>query len=378
MRERGSEKLFLSYSGFPPFCLFFWIEMLKAHIANTFFEWELEETPHCSLIEGFSQHPIFRQLQFLPVVYAGAGEGILIADVPNEEYAKRMQPWEVFSLLRPSFPKQMEIESWGPSGLIAAFAKKHKLLYEIPDLALVRRINSKQFSFENAPKLSHATLLSDEVQTKEWLASFPGKKVLKTCYGVSGKGHLIIDGPSFPWEKIAAFLMREWSAKLPVIAEPWVDRLLDFSTQWLIHKNKEVTYIGATLCENDSKGHYRSNTVGEEKELFGTYFAHLQEHLKYVHPLLSYIAELGFFGNLGIDAMVYTLLDEPKLHPIVEINARKTMGWAALMHQRRDHPKCKVRFSFAPNHTGLLPQSVTGQNGKEVLFKRNLAIDVYN
>jgi hypothetical protein len=350
--------------------------MLKLHIANTFFEWELEKAPRCSLAEGFSQHPIFRQLQFLPVLYAGAGEGILIADVPDREYAKRMQAWKVFSVLHPDFPKHTEIESWGPSQLIAAFAKKHQLIYEIPDFGLVHKINSKQFSFENSPKLPYATLLNNEAQAKEWLVSFPGKKVLKTCYGVSGKGHLIIDDPSFPWERIAPFLTREWNVKLPVIAEPWVDRLLDFSTQWLIHKNKEVAYIGATLCENDSKGHYRSNTVGEEQELFGAYFPFLQKHLEVVRPLLSQIAELEFFGNLGIDAMVYS--EEPKLHPVVEINARKTMGWAALMHQARDHPNRKVRFSFAPNHIGLLPQSVTGQGGKKVLFKRNLAIDVYN
>jgi hypothetical protein len=51
-----------------------------------------------------------------------------------------------------------------------------------------------------------------------------------------------------------------------------------------------------------------------------------------------------YFGHLGIDAFVY---DEKKLQPIVEINARKTMSYAALMMQRKN-PQKTLRFSFSP------------------------------
>lgn len=360
--------------------------MLKLHIVNTFFEWELETNPKCPLSEGFSQHPIFRQLQFLPLLYATSGEGILLADHPENGYLEKMRDRGIllphlFNLSEPFFKEQMEIESWGASQLIAKFAKKHSLVYDIPDFALLRQVNSKRFSFECSHKLSLATLLENETEAKRWLESFQGKKVLKTCYGVSGKGHLIIDHPSYSWERITSFLKREWNKELPVIAEPWVERILDFSTQWLVHKDQTITYIGSTLCENDSKGKYRSNTVGEEKELFGTYASFLQEHIEIAHPIVSKIAKMGFFGNLGIDAMIYTLPDDPDiplLHPIVEINARKTMGWAALMHQKRDHPNSKVRFSFAPSGNGCLPQSILEKNGKITSFQHNLSIEVYN
>jgi hypothetical protein len=70
-------------------------------------------------------------------------------------------------------------------------------------------------------------------------------------------------------------------------------------------------------------------------------FPFLQDHCKKAIPLLGKIAEVGYFGHVGIDAMLYTLPEDPHtlhLHPVVEINARKTMGWAALAFQRRYFP----------------------------------------
>ena len=320
--------------------------MPKLHIANTFFEWELETDQKCSLSEAFLQHAIFRQLQFLPALYAAPNEGVLLSDLPEESYWATLQkkgipPPKAFTVSDSSFSPYTKIDSWGASRLVAEFAAKHQLTYRMPEWEVVRKINSKQFSFESSPKLPQATLLNDEAHTKRWLQSFEGRKVLKTCYGVSGKGHLIIDD-QIPWESIARFLKIQWQKQLPVIAEPWMHRVLDFSTQWLIDEDKKIAYVGATLCENNERGQYRFNTVGDEKTLFNVHLPFLKEHVKIAHPILSKIAELGFFGNIGIDAMLYTnpdQLDVPILHPIVEINARKTMGWVALINSKIISPR---------------------------------------
>lgn len=356
----------------------------KLHIANTFFEWELEKQPACSLSEAFHKHPIFAQLQFLPVLYAEANEGVLLSEQPTAEYLTTLQalnisPPRMCALLDPMIADFKEIESWGPSKLIAEFANSHNLIYSMPQWDVVRHVNSKRFSFEGAPKLSGACLLYNEVEARQWLGSFEGKKVLKTCYGVSGKGHLIIDDPSFPWGKINSFLQREWEQELPLIAEPWVARLLDFSTQWKIEKNKQISYIGSTLCQNDSRGQYRFNLVGDETTLFGSYLHFLHQHIQMVKPILSNIAQLGFFGNVGIDAMLYTMPDNPQetlLHPVVEINARKTMGWAALKLQRKHFPQNIVRFSFTKTADGYLPKSLVTKSGKVISFNRNLTIGI--
>lgn len=356
--------------------------MSKLHIANTFFEWELETEQKCSLPDGFHQHAIYRQLQFLPVLYGSANEGLLVSDLPEKNYWSALQkqsisPPKAFLLSDPSFSPFTEIESWGASRMIAEFAAKHQLNYCIPKWELVRKINSKQFSFESSPKLPHSTLLNNEAEARRWLSLFQGTKALKTCYGLSGKGHLIIED-KMPWERITRFLQTQWNKNLPVIAEPWVQRILDFSTQWIISKDKKVTYVGATLCENNERGEYRFNTVGNEKALFHVHLPFLEEHIKIAEPILFHIAELGFFGNIGIDAMVYSNANIPTLHPIVEINGRKTMGWAALMMQKKYHPESIMRLCYSSKVDGYLPQTLITKNGGIFPFKRNLAIAIYN
>lgn len=333
--------------------------MSKLHIANTFFEWELENQPRCSLTEAFHQHPIFTQLQFLSVLYAGADEGALLADEPEASYWEELEikAPKTFLVSEKDFSPFTEIESWGPSQLVASFARKHGLIYAMPEWKVVRQVNSKQFSFECSPKLPHAVLLENWEHAEEWLKSFEGKKVLKTCYGVSGKGHLIIDTPDFPREKIRAFLYKEWKKELPVIAEPWVERILDFSTQWVIGQDKRIELVGSTVCVNDDRGHYRYNRVGEEKTLFGPHLHFLKEHIQVVEPILGTIAALGYFGNIGIDAMVYN----DQLHPVVEINARKTMGWVALVLHERLCPGEIMQSSYSPGTEGYLPKALHGK-----------------
>lgn len=360
--------------------------MHKLQIANTFFEWELETQPNLSLREAILQHSIFLQLQFLPVLYADPEDFLLLSDISPSEFWSFLglhgvsQP-RIFTLEDKEFPPDLEIESWGPSQLITAWAETRSLKYDIPDWKIIKEINSKGFSFEQTPKLSGASLLTNEAQAKQWFQSFQGPKVLKTCFGVSGKGHLIIENDSLPWERIASFLHGEWKKNLPVIAEPWVKRILDFSTQWHIDKNGQISYLGSTICQNDERGKYRYNEIGEERSLFQHYFPYLIEHRGKIELLLAAIVKKGFFGNIGIDAMLFMHLEDPEtifLHPVVEINARKTMGWAALSFQKNYFPGKKIRFSYVKSEKGYLPNFLVLKNGRKVNFPRNLTIDIFN
>jgi hypothetical protein len=331
------------------------------HIANTFFEWELENSPNTNLYEAVHSHEIYLQLQFLPLLYADPQDAILVSDpFPDPR-----------CVTDPSNFLYTRIESWGPSQIIAKWAKAHKIPYAIPDWQSVLTVNSKAFSFENSPRLPHAALLHTESAVQQWLCSFPGKKVLKKCLGLSGAGHLLLEDGQLP---STTFLRKEFDKGRPFVAEPWVERLLDFSTQWEISPTGQIHYIGATLCHNDSKGQYQSSSVGDESQLFARHQDFLESHKQTAHALLEKMARLHFFGNVGIDAMLYRAQESIQLHPIVEINARKTMGWAALLFQRRYYPNETLIFRYATASTGLLPSSLTTKEGKQITFKRNVTI----
>ncbi|HSX25916.1 MAG TPA: hypothetical protein VLE89_02790 [Chlamydiales bacterium] len=302
--------------------------MSLAHICNTFFEKELENPSPRPLIDWLRSHPVVLQLQFLPLLYAAPNDLILVSDLPENPDPR----------LRLIEPTQLPIETWGPSLAISRWAKQ-----PIPNWETIRTLNSKIFSFTQSPQLPGAALLTDAQEAAAWMAKTPGPKVLKTPFGTAGNGH--IHNFNRPLQ-------------FPLIGEPWVERLLDFSTQW-----KDGELLGATIFENDAKGSYKNTLAGPPEKLFGSYLWALEEHLNIARPLITHFPR----GHVGIDAFIYRWEGKILLHPIVEINARKTMSWVALQMQQN---RC-LRFTYSHSPNGLLPSRLK-VNGKTLQFSRNV------
>ena len=267
---------------------------MSINSANTSFEWELLQDAPVPLDQLLGQNAVYRALQLTPFFYADPQDTVLLTQPPPQAFLEQLQTYHIPALrwCLPQSPPHLPLDSWGASPSIAAWARAHHLPYAHPPLSVVRAVNSKEFSFTHAPKLPGAALLHTHAEAEAWTASTPGPKVLKTRFGVSGRGHLFLPSPHTD-----SFLTRE----LPVIAEPWVTRVYDFSTQWLLSLETGIAYLGATLCENDPKGRYRSNIVGALS------LEHLEAHKAIALPLLQQMLSLGYFGNVGIDAMVLPL-----------------------------------------------------------------------
>jgi hypothetical protein len=329
------------------------------HIANTFFETELSEEG--SLTSLLEKNPIFLQLQFLPMLYGNKDDGLGVSHAPDPSF--KAPAWHLLS--DRTFPYS-EIESWGASKAIEAWAQKHQLYYRMPPWSVVTEVNSKTFSFQESPKLPGAALIYTWEELQKWDKTTQGPKVLKTCFGVSGRGHLLL-----PSKHFEMFAQREFRSGRPIIAEPWVKRVFDFSTQWKI--DQTIEYLGATICISNEKGSYDSTIVGES--IFKSHQPHLEKHREVVFPILQKMQKLGYFGNVGIDAMVW---GDNQLHPIVEINARKTMGWVALKFSKHRFPKQTIRVSYLAKVNGdnLLPNAVTKKDGTKIHFNRKLTIDL--
>lgn len=315
--------------------------MSTLHIANCSFESELAGKIRTS--------PLLRQLEFLPFLYGAPNDGVLTSTPPPKEYLDHLQK---LGISHPQGKAPFDaVESWGFSLNVAAWARKHRCRYDMPPWDIVCEVNSKRFSYTHSSPLPHSTLLHHRKEAEDWLAKTPGKKVFKTCFGVSGTGHFFEDTDLFD------ALQKEWAQGRPVIAEPWVNRLYDFSTQWEIFRSGALEYLGETLCVNTDKGSYAGTRVGNFS------IRHLEEHKTAARAILLKMAALGYFGNVGIDAFVY---EGDILHPIVEINARKTLGWVALMLQKRHFPGKTFELSYVnADVPGLLPQ----------IYKRQLILN---
>ncbi|MBI2743824.1 MAG: hypothetical protein HYX48_07910 [Chlamydiales bacterium] len=354
--------------------------MSSIHIANTQFEWELSQTGVPELLATLEKNPVYLQLQFLPFLYAEKTGGVAVSSSPPEEFWRALKkmgidPPKIHLLSEKELSSYSQLESWGASRSVEAWARSRHLAYSMPDWEVVKRVNSKLFSSSNSPQLPGSKLLNNEEEVASWLNTGSGMKVFKTCFGVSGKGHLLWDPENPPEkERLVSFLTREWQAERVVIGEPWVHRLLDFSTQWKIDSG--IHYLGATICETDAKGVHKRNIAGDEQQLFAGREDCIRDHKKVALPILKEMQQLGYFGHVGVDAMLYRRDEREHLHPVVEINARKTMGWAALEIQRRHFPNQLLSLAFLPHASAasLLPTSLITSRNKEIQFSRSLSL----
>lgn len=283
-----------------------------------------------SLTGWMRSHPIVLQLQFLPLLYAGPDDRILVSDLPPDPDPRLC--------LIDDPPLHLNLEDWGPSPAIATWAQQHKIPYSIPPFEQIRQINSKFFSYSQSPQLPGSAWLENEQEISLWIEKTPGPKVLKMPFGTAGNGHIHIPNQS-----------ANQRYKGPLIGEPWVERVFDFSSQWF-----DGQLIGITRFENESNGTYKGTFAGEVEASI------LQEHLYFAKPLIETITAMGYKRHIGIDAFVYQWEGKSRLHPIVEINGRKTMSWVALQMKQK-------QLYYTASSTGLLPSRL-----KRTIFRRNI------
>jgi hypothetical protein len=361
--------------------------MTNVHIANTDFEFELAESASMSIEEAWSRHPLCLQLQYLPLLYAASNDLIAVTAMPEDSFLQTLQN----NLKAPNLPSCIPLQemrsfcdqnclSWGPSLRIQAWAQARQMNYSIPsDWSLIQEINSKAFS-RGYSQFPESSLIEDSHALQRWLCSFSGPKVLKSCFGLSGMGHLILNEQT-SMDKILAFCTKEWNAKRPIVGEPWLKRLFDFSTQWLLTLDGIAHLLGSTVFETNPNGVYLGTLAGPEETLFRSYLPFLHEHVVEVRKMLNDLAALGYFGHVGVDALLYWCdqKKEAALYPIVEINGRQTLSLVALRLQQMRFPDQMVRLSFTkrqPANDALLPTQVITPKGKKIAFKRSLHVEV--
>jgi hypothetical protein len=334
------------------------------YIANVFFELELDGCAGASLREAFEKNPYFKQLQFLPLLFLSKDDTLLVTELPSDSYLKSLPLSDLpkIALLEDSLEKGC-LQSWGASQLISKWAKVKGLDYQMPQMACCKNANSKLWNFERTQPLLHAKI----AYSAEELEGISSQWVLKTDQGFAGRGHFVFDEGSI--KEAIAFGAKQWKRKMGVILEPWVERVCDFSSQWNISREGTIELLGLTKCLNTESGAYLGTETGDDVLVFGEIMPYVKAHVKYCREYLKNVVREGFFGNLGVDSMVYKDMKTGQLalHPVVEVNARMTMSAAILLFHQKYQKDKVTRIYYCPddsNKTNLLPDG----------FRRKLVI----
>jgi uncharacterized ferritin-like protein (DUF455 family) len=209
------------------------------------------------------------------------------------------------------------------------------------------------FSKEIGVRLNGMLGLSDGVgcfcadETSAWSAvqqvNKDGDVLLKAPYDCAGRGHQRVK-PDSSEQEIRRWITKMLTSHGGVVVEPWLDRVLDFSSLYEMTAPGEVKFIGMTEMENDAAGRFIGTHVypkwgtGIPPEVAEFLFRKADVMTWYKVKIPSVLSELleGYIGPVGVDAMVHRNADGSlALRHIIELNVRMTMGRVALELQKK-------------------------------------------
>jgi hypothetical protein len=139
-----------------------------------------------------------------------------------------------------------------------------------------------------------------------------------------------------------------------VSLERALDKQLDFSMHFEIapvtqgRRSSATNFIGYSLFQTNAKGAYEKSLLlsqeAIEKQLIKFISGDLLKQIRgQLLPIIDQIYAPHYRGAIGVDMLIYLDGNQTKLHPCVEINMRKSMGYLALKLFERFCP---------PNFTG--------------------------
>lgn len=233
------------------------------------------------------------------------------------------------SKLRNFFDNAKDCTYFSPYSIIPyAGILKDKVQFEnsIPAFEAVKKVNSKEYSTILSKKLgfgSHSDVVysSGELVKRGRELLEKGNFLIKEIFGVSGKGNLLINSTKL-LERIVKYIeASEAKGKTcTFVIEEFLDRELDFSCGFFIREDgtKEIAGIQKIL---NHQFNYGGSEAAEEDFVN---FLYDKGYFETIEIISKELYKDGYFGEVCVDSM---LLKSGDIVPVIEINARKSMGF---------------------------------------------------
>ncbi|WP_223068410.1 hypothetical protein [Paenibacillus caui] len=204
---------------------------------------------------------------------------------------------------------------------------KYGYATEVPGIEAVKRVNSKIYSTRLTGDLLGESFGQPVYSAEELsvlgssLLAEHGSVLIKDPYGVSGKGNMLLQSQA-SLERVASYIRRqEGEGKAAAfVIEPYLHVECDFSCQFNIMKDGSFHLVGLQKMHNRQFAYLGSESMDADGR-------EALERAGYFEVLIQAADRLyrdSYYGPVCIDSMI---LRDGTLVPIVEINARKSMGF---------------------------------------------------
>jgi hypothetical protein len=230
--------------------------------------------------------------------------------------------WELASKLRVR-------RSLDPYSLVCCcdrLAQTLNLDFSGPDLETVKKVNSKVYSCRLSQKLDlpggGAVVASGrELLEKGDDLLINGPFLLKDPYGVSGKGNVLIQSVKI-LERLVKYIEGQARNGLTVcfVIEPFLDKIKDFSCSFTIDQTGRAELV--SVQEMINRNFAYCGSVAADPAFIE--WLDREKYFDVIEKIAGNLYQEGYFGPVCVDSMVLT---SGVIVPIVEINARKSMGF---------------------------------------------------
>ena len=244
----------------------------------------------------------------------------------------------------------------------------HQVLWHLPVPLpeVVARVHHRSFSLRMAQELGCAlpgarmvaSLANLEAHLKAGGADagHEGHWVVKAPFSAAGRDRFLVPGEPGNHRQLERLFARHGE----LLFEPWMQRVEDFGAGGWV-SDDEARVLGAHRLQVDEAGRFQGIDVPAGGEPWGwlpaAWARSLREAAEHVGRTLR---REGYRGPFGIDAFAYRKEDsEVVFQPVVEVNARLTVGLVARALLAALHPSVCLRASQSLQvRFGTMPSKV--------------------
>lgn len=319
-------------------------------------------------------------LSILPLAFCTENDFVLTETPSSTDFLQKL---EKFGFELPQFCSLAELESlpdgsfeaifpwgWSPSTHFRLKNLKEKCAYQFKEGPGYSWKPDHKLLFERSTSLDFLTRLLNN-NPPDWFISkeMIGSKVtsieeielllvkhsllvLKAPMSSSGRGIQIIRNAKLNTSN------KQWISGVLkqqsyLIAEPFLEKLIDLSFQFQMLPNSQIEYLGFSVFETNSNGQYRGTLIHPDlkKIVPDENASELMEMISITADIIN--NELGksnyatwHRGFLGVDAMIFKHQKSLIMQPCIEINSRMNMGILTMFLERRIHPDSTGKFEL--------------------------------
>jgi hypothetical protein len=277
---------------------------------------------------------------------ARAGDALLLSEPWSEQLqgeAQRRAVELISPAQRASEPSRIFTPwGWTPSALALGELVGAEVSQHVP-FSIVARVNSKLWSHALEVELGWAQPGAATARTPDELReaverACPGdndKWVIKSPFGFAARDRVLgrgqtLEGPQAVWCE------RRLSKGETLIFQPWLEVVREYGVVMEILAGGAYRILGISDLQTNGAGTGKGYMLGRPPS---------PERAAELERVAGIVAERlfkeGYTGPVGIDALEHTR----GLHPLLEINARYTMGFVAVAVEKSLKPKTPFFWS---------------------------------